>query len=607
MWPFSARYPEYSPEHIDTKSYDYIVVGGGTAGCALASRLSDDLKTTVLVLERGPVSDTWLSRIPIVSANLFRPNSGAFSWKSEPMEYADERRGSVFVGEVLGGATRINSMLYTRGTAADYDSWANMGHADWSYNKVLPYFVKAETSLNQPKSAYRGSSGPWITKTFTYYEWLFNVCRVFIDAAQALGFVRIPDPNLPHVPADGLATHDVTVNEAKQRVSSFDAFLPLKVAVERQNNLAICTNAMVTRLAFSDVGGKHTCEKVLFKSNKSSLNKEFSVRANKEVIVCAGAISSPQILMLSGIGPKKHLEEHEIQVVQDLPGVGSHLTDHTGIPVVWEVPIRESLTSLANSPILKGTIELFKYIFRKTGLLSIPIQMLSLFVRSTSLNEDGSYLFAEPSDKDKGSTTPIAAELIPNIELMPLPANAMDVNMEEHNALYPKIGIFSIIATVVRPKSRGTVRLASSNPHDRPKVDFGFLSDPSDLIIARKAVRLSLKVGQAMKASGFSLQRNLCYPEEKQKIDIENGNTKEMDRFIRQKVRSTFHYACSCRMAPQHDKLSPGVVDDKLRVYGVRNLRVCDTSVFPEIISSHLQAPAVMIGERCADFIKNSV
>jgi choline dehydrogenase-like flavoprotein len=196
--------------------------------------------------------------------------------------------------------------------------------------------------------------------------------------------------------------------------------------------------------------------------------------------------------------------------------------------------------------------------------------------------------------------------MIPDIELMPTAINTID-DTDEHWRLYSKLGLCSILATAVQPKSRGTVRLASSDPHDRPKVDFGFLSNPADYTVLRKAIKLSLTMIEAMRATGFPMIRGVTFPEEKYQKDVENGNTEEMDKFIRHRARPTFHFSCTCRMASEDDPQAPGVVDDKLRVYGVSNLRVCDTSVFPQIISSHLQAPAVMIAERCADFIQHPI
>jgi choline dehydrogenase len=263
----------------------------------------------------------------------------------------------------------------------------------------------------------------------------------------------------------------------------------------------------------------------------------------------------------------------------------------------------ESLTALAEHPLRKGLYELLRYQIFGTGLLSMPILPVSLFVRSTSLNEAGDeYLLGGSKQSEEPVAEPKA--LISDIELMPVPANTMDITLEESQRMFPKIGIFSIIATLLQPKSRGTVRLRSANPHDRPKVDCGLLSDPLDLEILRKAVRLSLKSGDKMRSAGFPMQRTLDCLEDKLAQDAENNNTEMMDDFIRRRARPTFHFGCSCRMASRTDDESPGVADDELKVHGVTNLRVCDASVFPEIISSHLQASEFMVAERCADFIK---
>ncbi|TGO79953.1 hypothetical protein BELL_0018g00060 [Botrytis elliptica] len=418
-----------------------------------------------------------MSRIPIVSSNILRSDGGASSWKCEPMKYCDNRRSLAFCGEVMGGGSRINSMVYTRGTAADYDSWAQLGHLEWSYDKLLSYFMKSETVVGSQKSKYRGTSGPWIIRTFPFHTWGFGAYRF-------------------------------------------------------------------------------------------------------------------------GIGPQKHLEEHGISVVKDLPGVGSGLSDHHGIPIAWKVPVKESLTRLVIHPML-GVLEFFKYIFFRSGILSMPINNITLFVRSSILNQD----YAGIDNEKLATASSQIQDLIPDIELMPLAVTAMD-DLEEHQRLFSKMGMFSILATLAKPKSRGTVRLASSDPHQRPKVDFGILSNPEDYVVARASVRLSLKLAETMRASGFPLQENITFPEDKQAIDAKNNNDEEIDKFIRRRIRTIYHYSSSCRMAPVDDAESPGVVDDQLKVHGVKGLRVCDTSIFPQIISHHLQAPAVMVAEKCADMIK---
>ena len=269
------------------------------------------------------------------------------------------------------------------------------------------------------------------------------------------------------------------------------------------------------------------------------------------------------------------------------------------VPVAWEVPITESLTHLATSP-LKGALEFFKYLMLRTGVLSIPIQVLSLFVRGSSLDDASSNLiegvFSKSEEKKSSISTPKSTEDLPDIEIMPLATSAMD-DFEEHKQRFSKMGIFSLLASLLRPKSRGSVRLVSSDIRDRPHVDLGFLSDPADFAMARKAVRLALRLGDAIKAQGFPLQGGVAVPES------EEGSA-GLDDFIRHRSRTTYHYSSTCRMASEHDAQAPGVVDDCLTVYGTSNLRICDSSIFPQIIAAHLQAPVVMVAEKCADLIK---
>ncbi|TGO83566.1 hypothetical protein BPOR_0626g00050 [Botrytis porri] len=472
-----------------------------------------------------------------------------------------------FCGEVMGGGSRINSMVYTRGTAADYDSWAQLGHPDWTYGKLLPYFIK---------SADPGV-GPWITQKFPFHTWRFAAYRVFSNAAKALGFVQIDDPNTPDVMVDGLPTVFFTVNEQRQRVSTFDTFLPREIVLKREEHLTLCTNTI------------------------------YSAKVKKEVIVCSGTLGTPQVLMLkyttisrfqilvkrsgkltmkfnSVIGPRKHLEEHGISVIKDLPGVGSGLSDHHGIPIAWKVPVKESLTRLTIHPML-GVLESFKHIVFRSGILSLPINNITLFVQSRILDQD----YTGIDNKKLATASSQIQDLIPDIELMPLAVTAMD-DLEEHQRLFSKMGMFSILATLAKPKSRGTVRLGSSDPHHRPKVDFGILSNPEDYVVARASVRLSLKIAETMKASGFPLQENITFPEDKQAKDATNNNDEEIDKFIRRRIRTIYHYSSSCRMAPVDDAESPGVADDQLEVHDY---------------FASLQAPATMVAEKCADLIKN--
>ena len=246
-----------------------------------------------------------------------------------------------------------------------------------------------------------------------------------------------------------------------------------------------------------------------------------------------------------------------------------------------------------------ATIEFLRYILFRGGILSIPIQVLSLFIRGASIDDDTSSfignLYLKVSEKDNNRIDQGPRTGLPDIEIMPLATSAID-DLEEHKSSFAYIGVFTLLTCLLQPKSRGTGRLASRNPDDRPKVDLGLLRDPVDFTMARKAVRLALRLGDTMKAEGFPLIRGVAVPPSEQQ--------RGMDDFIRQRARTTYHYSSSCRMAPESDAQAPGVVGDSLRVHGVSNLRVCDASIFPQIIASHMQAPVVMVAEKCASMIQ---
>ncbi|ESZ89903.1 hypothetical protein SBOR_9715 [Sclerotinia borealis F-4128] len=513
-WPFKERYSECHPKDTDSKTYDYVVIGGGTAGCALASRLSENADISVLVLEYGPANDTWLSRNPVISSDPTVPTFGSTRWQCETMEHCDNRRSGVIRGEVLGGTSRINSMIYTRGCAADYDAWAALGHHEWSYDKVLPYFVKSETSLDYGKSSYHGNSvSPTALRLWGSYLFQTQMHRT-----------------LPQT--DWQLCHLLSTNNESE-YPAFRHFCHERL-LWKEKNLTICTNTTIARIGFEQGHGKPCTDKIFFKSSDPALEKVYAAKVNKEVIVCAGAIGSLQVLMLSGIGPGEELKKHGIDVVYDLPGVGAELTEHLSVPVAWET--------------------------------------LALYVRSRLLNTEHTGIIST----NKDSSDPL--DFIPDIELIPLSTSAMDnFDESEFKLIFSKTPIYSVLATMLQPQSRGTVRLTSSSPHDKPQVDYGILSNPADYTVARSA-----------------------------RLDVQSNSTEELDKFIRKRIRTTFHYASTCRMVPEHDATgkAPGVVDDELRVYGVKGLRVCDTSVFPRMVSGHLQAPAVMVAEKCADLIK---
>ncbi|KAJ7080585.1 alcohol oxidase [Mycena belliarum] len=580
MWPFGSGYPALSVDQAggplgakSTKSYDYIVVGGGAAGCCLASRLSEDPSVSVLVLERGRVHDTWYSRIPMISGDTTSSATPIVRSPSAPLAGAQGQTLDVVHAEVLGGGSAVNAMLVTRGAVGDFDHWAALGHPSWDYASLRPYFVKCEKSLSQ-RSEGHGYSGPLINQTFPEYP--FAVQHRVKAAALSLGFADVGDLNAAGAPADAFATLDAAIDHKMRRVSACHAFLPARIACDRRQRLCICTQAVATRIVVE--GG--VAVGVVFESNDESVPGAFFARARKEVVVSCGAIGSPQLLLLSGIGPAGHLKELNIDVVCDLPGVGAHLQDHVGLPLMYEVPRQDTLHDIENK-VWKGVLELGKYfVGLKSSIMSIPVTPIAIFAHSSHLDDKTSTVTGAGSPEVPGDNRP-------DLEIMPIPHWC-----SEPPSYKITNGVFSFLLCNVQPKSLGSVRLASSNPHARPVVELGFLTDSADLIPLRKGVKLALRLADAMRAQGYPM-RDFQVPASEADADL--------DAFARAYLRTSYHYTSSCRMARRADG---GVVDDALRVHGVQRLRVCDASVFPWITSGHTMAPVLAVAEKCADLLK---
>ncbi|KAF7350900.1 Alcohol oxidase [Mycena sanguinolenta] len=558
---------EASARHaIETKTYDYIIVGGGAAGCCLASRLSEDSSVSVLVLERGPVNDVWYSENPMISSNIYeKALAPPVVWTpSMPVEGANGRVVDILQAEALGGGSRVNAMLVTRGPVGDFDHWATLGHPSWGYESLKPYFSKTEKSLSHKNSAWRGSSGPFVNQTATIF---FDVQHNVRTAAAALGLHNVSDFNDPDVPVDVCTMLDEAIDENMRRVSSYTAFVPAKLAYERRQRLKICPKAVGTRIDFEDgvaVG-------VVFESSDKSIPGTFYAREEGRLF------SAPERLpLLSCYFLGDHLNEHGIKPVVDLPGVGTHLQDHIGIPLEYEVPIQDSVHHLLNST-WKGLFEFAKYMLGFKGVLGSTITPVSIFAHSTHLDDKtAAVLDPLPSTGDR-----------PDVELMTIAYAATDAHV-----VPPGVGVFSLLLCNLQPKSLGSVRLASADPHARPNVDLGFLSVAADYVPLRKGVRLARRLAAQVAAQGYPLKDFLLPASEEDK---------DVDEFIREEFRTCYHYSSSCRMARREEG---GVVDDELRVYGVRGLRVCDASVFPCIPSAHTMIPTITFAERCADLMK---
>nr|VWO94148.1 Alcohol oxidase [Ganoderma boninense] len=583
-----VAYPERKPEQVgttvpvdpqvspETYTYDYIIVGG----CVLASRLSEDPAVSVLLIEQGPVADTWASRVPTISSNLFAKDSVAAHWWSVPMPHADNRSLGVMRGEALGGTTRINSMFYTRGTPGDYNQWKALGNEGWGYEDLEPYFVKSEKTHSLPGSKHRGKKGVWENRQFPVSQ--YKAVPYVHRALQKVGIERHPDLNSPSMPAAGTGTLDIAEDTKYHRHSTDRAFLPAKLARKRQAHLKICTDTLVTRVELVEEGEEVRATGVHYEAaNSRKAWKRYFAKARREVVLCSGALGSPQVLMLSGLGPKEHLENKGIPVIRDLPAVGSYLQDHIGVPLTFEVPISESLHILEVSP-MRIVKELLKYLVTGRGALSHPFQTASTFIPSRLLDDKS--VVSPKGSSDLDASIP---ENRPDIEFMYVGNNCTDTDI-------PRTGLFTLLSANIRPKSTGTVRLASSNPRVRPDVDLGYFSDAEDYVPLRKAVRLAQRVAVDVRDQGYSL-KDFIVPE---------GSCDEvLDAYIRANLRTCFHYTSTCRMGAETHGARPSVVDTRLRVHGVRGLRVCDASVFPEIVGAHTMAPTVMVAEKCADIL----
>ncbi|KXN86109.1 Oxygen-dependent choline dehydrogenase [Leucoagaricus sp. SymC.cos] len=580
---FSNPYPltDLAAASIDGSTeqghYDYIVVGGGTAGCVLANRLSEDPDVKVLLLEGGNARLSWATRVPLLSTNFMGDENTAYNWPSAPTTgLADSRSLNIVCGKGLGGGSAINSMNYTRGLPLEYDLWSKDGRKGWSFNEIKDYFKKSEKFVSTPKGTHHGTDGEWIVRDMG--DPYFPTAHACVEACVSLGLPYTDDINDPNAPPSVCGKFDCTIDLSGHRNSTFNVFLPQALVSKRKSHLHICTGAVVSALDIEDDANHLQAVKgVSFRAATGTDEKVYHARALREVILCAGAIATPQILLLSGIGPSNKVKK---PLKKELLAVGENLVnrqDHLGMGIMYNVPTADSLHIIQKSR-LRAIVELFRYIAFGEGLFLAPVSQISIHVDSNRINDSGHIIPSKPTD-------PIRP---PDLEVLPIHFNYSDPPIPFED------GVFSLKVGLMRPASRGSVSLASENPFDRPTCDLAFLTDPADFIVMRKGIKFAKRIGEKMREQGMNLEE-LYMPDSESDADL--------DAFVQKTARTTYHYGCTCRMAPENDP-RPGVVDDELRVHGISNLRIADCSIFPDILSTHLQAPVVMIAEKCADMIK---
>ena len=525
--------------------YDYIIIGGGSAGCVLANRLTENGKFNVALFEAGKSSDIWKVKMPL--AILYTMHDPKYNWKyySEPEPHLHNRKLFCPRGKMIGGCSAHNGMVYVRGNPNDYERWASFGLKDWSYEKVLPYFKKIET-WSEGENEYRGGNGLLPVNQSKNKNPLF---KAFINSAAEAGYEINLDMNGKH--QEGFGMYDVTINKGERASVSKHYLNPAK----KRKNLTIFTNSFVEKVIFD--GKKAIGIKVKIK------NKVEKIFVSKEVILSGGSINSPQLLLLSGIGPAGHLKEKGIKVIYELNGVGQNLQDHLETYIQQECKTSDTLYSYVNKfNMLKIGIQWF---LNKSGPCS------------TSFLEAGGFAKSSPERK------------YPNIQFHFFPAFVID-----HGLVEPDRHGYQLHASPNHPKSRGSVTLNTSNPYDYPKILFNYLEHKDDLKQTIEAIDIARKI------LGQNSMKPFAGLETGPGINIQTYEL--FEEYIRSKAETAYHPSCTLKMGVD----DMAVVDEKLKVHGVENLRVVDASVMPEITSGNLNAPTLMIAERASEFILNS-
>jgi choline dehydrogenase len=529
--------------------FDYVIVGAGSAGCVLANRLSADPAARVLLLEAGGPDNYFWIRIPV--GYLFTINNPRTDWcfKTEPEPGLNGRALNYARGRVLGGCSSINAMIYMRGQRSDYDHWAALGNRGWSWQEVLPYFIRVENYAHGADELHGVGGELRVEERRVSWE----ILDAWRDAAEECGIPKITEFNR----GDNFGNAYFQVNQRRgERVSMVRAFLR---PVQHRPNLTVLTDVHARRITLEGRDGILRATGVEMRRGDGSVA---AVSARRAVVLAAGAIGSPQLLQLSGIGPGSLLQAHAIPVVHPLPGVGENLHDHLQVRMMFKVHNVRTLNERANSLVGKALMGLEYFLFR-TGPLTMPPSQLGAFAKSD----------------------PAQASANMEWHVQPLSLDKFGEPLHPFPAITPSV-------CNLRPTSRGSVRITSPDPHAYPAIALNYLSTPEDQRVAIAGMRFTRRIMAARALARFT-------PEE-----WRPGRAIESDAELLHAAgdlgTTIFHPVGTCRMGP--DPMA--VVDDRLRVHGVSGLRVVDASVMPRITSGNTNAPTVMIAEKGAELIR---
>lgn len=528
---------------------DYIVIGAGSAGCAIASRLSEDPNVRVLLLEAGGPAHWWHPALHIPAAKGAILKSAKYHWgySTVPQDQLNHREVSWYQGKVLGGSSTINGMVFVRGSRADFDSWAEEpGLSDWSFNSLLPYFKRLET-YGGKGGDLRGGCGPVSVQAA---QGLSPMSGVFIEAGMQAGYPASPEAN--SLTQEGFGLFDMTVENGR-RVTSWDAYIR---PYRNRSNLTVLTGAQAVKLELENA----RCQGLTFELD----GRLQTVFANREIIVSSGAIGSPALLLRSGIGPGEALQALGIEVLQDLPGVGKNLHDHLQISISHRCTQKVTLQPLAKrrTQVLTG----LRWLVSRSGWAASNHFESGGFVSSNGTSDwpDIQFLFCPHAISRSESNKPIGTEG------------------------------YQVHVGPQRPKSRGNVLLRSSFHSDPPIIDPNYLAHSDDWRSMRRALTLAREI--------FSQRAFDPYRGEEIVPGAEVTTQRDLDSFIRRTADSGYHPCGTCKMGQGGD----AVVDEKLRVHGVEGLRVADASIIPSIPTGNINATSIMIGEKAADLIRES-